>query len=182
MKWNVPGKCGPHCELFFFLILKELAIAPTRETSTLASASPASLLMSVRSVRSSPCTSWRRWVSSQRAGRRIENGAAQRLQGGKVKAKLGRRMKVRLPPNLVKAMRATMRCTSSGCMGRVTRSLFSCRIGSWQRWHQAVTWPWTCCAQKCMRPGSGCGCQMSPFVKEGRRKLMTSPSELSWLV
>ena len=30
--------------------------------------------------------------------------AAQRVQGGKVKAKLGRRMKVRLPPHLVKAM------------------------------------------------------------------------------
>ena len=22
-----------------------------------------------------------------------------------------------------------------------------------QKWHQAVTWPWTSCARKCMRPG-----------------------------
>ena len=42
-------------------------------------------------------------------------------------------------------------------LGPVTRSLFSCRIGSWQRWHQAATWPWRCCARKCMRPGGGCG-------------------------
>ena len=44
--------------------------------------------------------------------------AAQRLHGGRVKAKLGRRMKVRVPPHLVQAMCAMMRCTSSGCMGR----------------------------------------------------------------
>ena len=26
-KWNVPGRCGPHGELFFFLIKKELVVA-----------------------------------------------------------------------------------------------------------------------------------------------------------
>ena len=31
MKWNVPGKCGPHGELFFF-IKEELAIMPGSET------------------------------------------------------------------------------------------------------------------------------------------------------
>ena len=41
----------------------------------------------------------------------------------------GRRMKMRLLPPPVKALCAMMRCTSSGCMGPVTRSLFSCRIG-----------------------------------------------------
>ena len=70
--------------------------------------------------------------------------------------------------------------TSSGCMGLATRSLFSCRIGSWQR-HKAVTWPWTCCARNCMRPGRCCGCQMSLVLKKGRKR-MTCPSELSWLV
>ena len=32
MEWNVPGKCGPHGELFFFLIQQEPAIAPNSET------------------------------------------------------------------------------------------------------------------------------------------------------
>ena len=48
-----------------------------------------------------------------------------------------------------KAFRSEVRCTSSGCMGPVTRSLSPCRTGRWQRWHEAVTWPWTCCARKC---------------------------------
>ena len=32
MEWNVPGKYGPHGELFFFLIQKEPAIALNSET------------------------------------------------------------------------------------------------------------------------------------------------------
>ena len=32
VEWNVPGKHGPHGELFFFLIEKALAIAPNSET------------------------------------------------------------------------------------------------------------------------------------------------------
>ena len=32
MEWNVPGKYGPHGELFFFLIQKEPAIVPDSET------------------------------------------------------------------------------------------------------------------------------------------------------
>ena len=32
MVWNVPGKYGPHGELFFFLIQKELATVPGSET------------------------------------------------------------------------------------------------------------------------------------------------------
>ena len=32
MERNVPGKYGPHGELFFFLIQKEQAIAPDNET------------------------------------------------------------------------------------------------------------------------------------------------------
>ena len=51
---------------------------------------------------------------------------AQRAPCGRVKAKFGRKTKVALE----KAMCATMRCTSSGCMGLVARSLFSGRIGA----------------------------------------------------
>ena len=32
MEWNVPGKCGPHGELFFFLIQEEPATVPVSET------------------------------------------------------------------------------------------------------------------------------------------------------
>ena len=32
MKWNVPGKYGPHGELFFFLIKEELATMPGSQT------------------------------------------------------------------------------------------------------------------------------------------------------
>ena len=31
-EWNVPGQYGPHGELFFFMIQKELAIVPDSET------------------------------------------------------------------------------------------------------------------------------------------------------
>ena len=48
---------------------------------------------------------------------------------GRVKAKFGRKTKVCLPL----ALEETRRCTSSGCMGLVARSLFSCKIGSWQK-------------------------------------------------
>ena len=43
--------------------------------------------------------------------------AAQRVRCGKVKAKLGRRMKMRLLPPLVKALCAMMRCASSWLHG-----------------------------------------------------------------
>ena len=57
MEWNVPGKYGPHGELFFFLIQKEPAAMPASETFITADILHASSpLMSSRSVRSSPCT------------------------------------------------------------------------------------------------------------------------------
>ena len=34
VEWNVPGKCGPHGELIFFLIKKEPATMPAGETFT----------------------------------------------------------------------------------------------------------------------------------------------------
>ena len=51
--------------------------------------------------------------------------AAQRVQCGRVESKPGRKTKVCLLMALEKATWATMRCTSSGCMGLVTRSPFS---------------------------------------------------------
>ena len=48
----------------------------------------------------------------------------------------------------------------------VQRCVARHRVGSWQRWHQAVTWRWTCCARKCTRPGCCGGCQMSPVLKK----------------
>ena len=41
-----------------------------------------------------------------------------------MQAKLGRKMNIRSQAALVKAMCAATRCTSLGCMGRVTRSTF----------------------------------------------------------
>ena len=60
MERNVPGKCGPHGELFFFLTQKEQGMEPVGETfnpffnADIRTSS--SLLMFSRSVRSSPCT------------------------------------------------------------------------------------------------------------------------------
>ena len=51
------------------------------------------------------------------------NGAVQRVQCGKVRAMPGQKMKACLQVTLERTMCATMRCTSSGCMGLVTRSL-----------------------------------------------------------
>ena len=84
--------------------------------------------------------------------------AAQKVQSGRVKAKLGRRMKMRAPTPLVTAMCSMMRCTSSGCMGLVTRSL-SLFLKDWELARVALS-----ChmalevleARKCMRPGCCC--------------------------
>ena len=66
VEWNVPGQYGPHGELFFFLMQKELATVPGSETfspffnADIRPPSPRLLsfsrLMSSRSARLSPCT------------------------------------------------------------------------------------------------------------------------------
>ena len=60
VEWNVPGKCGPHRELFFFLIQKEPAAEQVGETFSpffnTDICTPFSLLMSSGSARLSPCT------------------------------------------------------------------------------------------------------------------------------
>ena len=55
---------------------------------------------------------------------------AQRVQCGKVTMKLDRRAKVFYRVFLERTLCAMVRCTSSGCVGLVTRSLSSWRIGS----------------------------------------------------
>ena len=37
----------------------------------------------------------------------------------------------------------------SGARGSELCKKFKNTTGRWQRWHEAVTWPWTCCASKC---------------------------------
>ena len=141
MEWNVPGGYGPHGELFFFLIQKETATMPGSETfSPVINADTcvtSSLLMSSRSARLSPCTFLRKEETEMDVMSLVwgTNGKwiAQRAQCGRVKAKLGRKTKVCPLVALVTAMWETTRCTSLGCMGLVTRSLFSWRIGGWQR-------------------------------------------------
>ena len=53
--------------------------------------------------------------------------AAPRVQSGRVKAELGRKTKVCIQVALEKAMCATMRCTSSGCVGLV-KVVLSCHM------------------------------------------------------
>ena len=135
-------KYGPHGELFFFLIQEERATVPGSFSPFFNAdiRTPSSLLMSSRSVRSLPYTLSRKKEETvldvtSRVWEMNGKWASQRAQCGRVKAKLGRKTKVCLPMALVKALCASMRCTASGCMGLVRRSLFPCRIGSFQRWH-----------------------------------------------
>ena len=131
---NVPGKYGPPGELFFFLIQKEPAAVPGSETfSPFFNAdirTPSSLLMSSRSARLSHlhllAEEGKDGEDGGHAAALGTNGkwAAQRVQRGRVQAKPGRKTKVCLPVALEMAMWATIRCTSSGCMGLVAGSLF----------------------------------------------------------
>ena len=124
----------------FFLIQKERAIAPNSETFSFFFINPGirsadvlkkCALIALRVITEEGRDGDFKFPSWEKNGK----WAARRVQSGRVKTKLGRNTKVCLPPHLTKAVCATRRCTSSGCMGPVTRSLFSCRIGSWQRSH-----------------------------------------------
>ena len=131
MEWNVAGKYGPHGELFFFLIQREPALAPVDETFSPFFKAAICLQKSSRSARLSLCTQSRKKEEAEKMDVMLlvwgTNGkwVAQRAECGRVKAKLGRKTKVCLPVALEKAKCATKRCTSSGCMGLVARSLFS---------------------------------------------------------
>ena len=118
MERNVPGKYGPHGELFFFLMQKEPAIVPDSETfspfinpdiRTPFFSAPRLAHNGRRRKR------WRqmgspkspRWESEGKAWSEDEGASTNASREGNV----------------------CMRCTS-GCMGPMTRSLcfFSCRI------------------------------------------------------
>ena len=135
MEWNVPGKYGPHGELFFFLIQKEPATEQVGETfSPFFNADIRTPLFSADVLKKCAVIALHMIAEEGRDGdgchARGLDWVAQRVQCGRVKAKLGRRMKMRLLPPLVKAMWATTRCTSSGCMGPVTRSFFPAGLGA----------------------------------------------------
>ena len=138
MEWNVPGKYGPQGELFFFLVQKERANAPSNETVSLfinpgirfaffsadilKKCAPTALhvmaeegrngegchVPELREERDMGCPKSPMWESGDEAWSEDESV---------------------LPMGHEKAMGTTMRCTSSGCMGLVARSLFSFRIG-----------------------------------------------------
>ena len=103
MESNVPGKYGPHGELFFFLIQKEPALAPVDETF-----SP-----SIKAdIRTSPFSAEvlkkcalvalhllaegrrRRWMSCSRSGGPMESGLPKESNCGRVKTNRGRKTKV----------------------------------------------------------------------------------------
>ena len=142
MEWNVPGKYGPDGELVFFLIQKEPAMVPGRETfSPFFNADIRTLLFSADVLRKCALVALHVIAEGRDGGACRVPGlgdewewVAQRVHCGKVRAKLGRKTKVCLLMAPGKAMCTTMRCTSSGSTGLVTRSLVSWWTGSWQRW------------------------------------------------
>ena len=134
MKWNVPGKFGPHGELFVFLIQDEPATVPVSPFFNAGIRTPPPSLFSADVLKKSALLALHIVAEEGRdcdgchvrdLGGRMESGLPKRVQCGRVKAKLGRKTKVCPPAALVKAMCATMRCTLSNCMGLVARSLFS---------------------------------------------------------
>ena len=143
MAWNVPGKYGPHGDLFFFLIRNEPASTPGSETfSTFFNADIRTLLFSPDVLKKCALIALYVIEEQGRDGDGCHVSGLLRAQCGRVKAKLGRKTKVCLQVGLGTATWVTVRCTSSGCAGLVARSLFSCRIGSYldmlcQEMHEA---------------------------------------------
>ena len=99
--WNVPGKYWPHGELFFFLIQKEPAKVPDRDTLS----SPSSMLTSVpppspfSSDLLKKCALVALHVMAEEGSRAPGLGtngkwAAQKVHCGRVKANRGRKTKV----------------------------------------------------------------------------------------
>ena len=118
MEWNVPGK--------YRLIQKEPAIAPNSETfSTFINPGIRTPLFSAAVLKKCALLALHLIAEEEETEMDVmpliwgKNGklAAERVQCERVKAKLGRKTKVCSLAAFVKAMCATMRCTSSGCMG-----------------------------------------------------------------
>ena len=135
MEWNVPGKYGPHGELFFFLIQKEPARVPDSETfspfmnsdirTPFYSADDLKMcaLLALHIIAEEGrdgdgfqvpvleeewkmgCPKSPRWESEGEAWSEDEDASSTASREGNV------------------------------CNDALPRSPFSCRIGSWQRWH-----------------------------------------------
>ena len=110
VEWNVPGKYGPHGELFFFLIQKEPATMPDIETfSPFFSADIRTPFFSADVLKKCALVGMHLIAEEERGGKGVGQTLdlgdvwrnAQRVQCGRVKAKLGRKTKVLA---LVKAM------------------------------------------------------------------------------
>ena len=130
---NVPAKYGPHGELFFFLIDKELATMRGQTFSPFFGADIRTLPHFSADVLKKcaliACTEWRKREEAERVVVKLllqetcGDTVARRVQCGKVRVKLGLKTQAFLQVILERTMCATKRCTSSGCMGLVTRSL-----------------------------------------------------------
>ena len=143
MEWNVPEKYGPHGVLFFFLIQKKPAIAPNSETSLFS----AGVLKKCALIALHTMEEMEMDVKSP-SWEKNGKWAAQRVQSGRVKAKLGRKTKV---------------CLSSGsCEGNVRNDALnviglhgpgdkiSLFLQDWElvKALRIATWPWTCLCQE----------------------------------
>ena len=140
--WNVPGKYGPHGGLFFFLIQKEPASMPGKETVCLVfnvDIRTSSLLMSSRSVCLLPCASSRKKEEAGKMGVMLIQGmyvswVFQRFQREKVRAKPGQKTSMSSSDSRKQSVQRSAACHWVVLACLMTR-LCSWRIGSWQTWH-----------------------------------------------
>ena len=153
MGWNVRGKYGPQGELFFFLIQKEPAIVPDSETfSPFISSDIRTPLFSADVLKQ--CAPLALHIIAQEG----------RDGDGFQVPELGDEWKMGCPKSPMwegeggawsedegassTASREGNVCNDAlhvvGLHGPSDKISHSCWTGSWQRWHLAVTWPWTC--------------------------------------
>ena len=107
MEWNVPRKYGPHGELFFFLIQKEPATEHVGETfSPLFNADICTTRFSADVFKKCALFALHKIAEEGRDGFWVDEKkmGCPKSPTWEVKAKLGRRMKMRLLRPLVKAM------------------------------------------------------------------------------
>ena len=167
MEWNVPGKHGPHGELFFFLIQKEPALAPVGETfSPLLQGRHSYLLLSLLKVLKKCALVALHLIAEE--GRGGEDGchrplvwvtigkwAAQRVQCGRVKSEAWSEDESVSSSGSRESNVGNEALHVIGLYGPGDKiSLF---LKDWELAKVALSChmgPWTCSARKCMRPGS----------------------------
>ena len=140
VEWNVPGKYGPHGELFFFLIKKEPATMPGGVTfSPFFTANVRTSFFFVGVLKKCALIAMHFIAEEERGGCRTPGlgntwrFGCPRIRCGRVrmKVKLGVRTKAFLQVFLERIVCATVRCTSLGCVGLVTLlgGLVACERG-----------------------------------------------------